>query len=215
MLIYYGTGSKHIATEVVVVRCDQCSKTTPHEILVFQKYGHLYGLPFVPASKETVSRCTICRTRLREYEMTPAIASHSKEIRNKTRTRWWTFVGFLVVGILISTIVLTASMERNKNSSSIANCKPGQIYTIDLEYGYHTLVKIDRINGDTVFLILNSHEVSSLTGVDDLAYIGNFTSEPFPVLKYELIKMAQDGDLSDFKASMFPTSIPVKRNSDK
>ena len=92
------------------------------------------------------------------------------------------FIGLFLVAGIITAGVITFRQNDKENVTFLKNPKPGDIYDIKLGYQDYTLYKVDRVEGNMVYLFENTYTVNRATGMDDLK-TKPFTSESFPVQK--------------------------------
>jgi len=202
MFFFAGTESSHRLTEPIFERCQVCNQSNVQEVLVFQKYGHLYFIPFIPAGKEVVVRCRNCHNRIREKNLSLELFHASEEVKRRVKTVWWTFSGILSIIAITLLAVLSSRDHQQKSLPLIKQPLKGDLYSIDLKNIYYTLYEVDHVNKDTVFLVMNNLQVNNLSELMGLVSKGDFNSEPFPVLHSEIIKMFQNGEI-----------INIERNS--
>lgn len=196
-MIIFGTQSSHRLTESIFERCKECNQSNVQEVLVFQKYGHLYFIPFLPSGKEVVVRCRNCQNRIREKELSLELYRSSEEVKKHVKTAWWTYTGLLSIVGIVLLILFFPKTYINNTVALIKKPMPGDVYEIDLPDNYYTLYLVDDVRKDTVFLIMNSHQVDQSVNVSDLNYKGDFNSLPFPVLHKEVVKMFVNGEIMD------------------
>jgi len=92
-MIIYGTRTKELASEWLNEKCPNCGEPNSLTMHVFQKYAHVFWIPFFPAGKIGISQCSHCQQVLKENKMPPEMKAALKEIKPRTKTPLWMFVG--------------------------------------------------------------------------------------------------------------------------
>jgi|GEM_PF-5927860 len=203
MIFFAGIESSHRLTTSIFERCKECNQSNVQEVLVFQKYRHIYYVPFIPAGKEAVVRCRNCSNRIRERNFSLELFHTAEEVKRNVRTVWWTYGGILAIIAIALLAILSYRNEQQKITPLINYPKPGDLYSVNLNFSNYTLYEVDHLNKDTVFLIMNNFQVNKESELMTLASDVNFNSDPFPVLHYELIKMFRNGEIINVERNSF------------
>jgi hypothetical protein len=197
IVIFSGISSKHLTTEVTYEKCPECKASKESDVLVFQRYAQLMFMPFFPWGKEAVLRCRTCQRRTREYGMSPELLVRMNEIKRKPRTPFWMYMGFPVLALIIAAGMFGGKVQYDTISSEVASPKPGDVYDVDEDNGYHTAYRVQKVHGDTVFVLMHTHQVKdSKNVIGDLLSMGEFMETPVPVLKKELIRMCKEAKIN-------------------
>lgn len=111
-MIIFGTRSTHIASEQTEVRCNHCQSEHSVWVYIYQKYVHVFWVPFFPFGKTVVSECGHCKQVLRQREFGAELQLTAQNLLRSAKTPWWTyFILFLVLGfILLSTVIGIATV---------------------------------------------------------------------------------------------------------
>ena len=168
MFITYGTNAKQLAKEPETGKCPNCGSQNSIDMYVFQKYGHVFWIPFAPMTKTGVSECTSCKQKLELFQMPDLLKTKYEEIKAKTKAPVWTFSGLVLLGLLIIAGTLGAINDNQKNIQFILQPKAGDIYEMVTENSQYTLLKVARVQGDSVFVYINEYETDKQKGLYQL-----------------------------------------------
>ncbi len=83
---------------------------------VFQKYVHLFWIPFILIGKTAVSQCSHCKLVLKLKEMTPALKVIYEQAKSKNKMPIWTYSGLLLLALAITIGVIDNSKKDAKNA---------------------------------------------------------------------------------------------------
>lgn len=200
-MIVYGTRTKQLAKEVLLDKCTNCGTQNSIEFYIFQKYAHVFWIPFFPVGKTAVSQCDHCKQVLKLKEMPSSLKATYENLKAQTKTPIWTFSGLALVAILISIGVVTAQRDDAKNAKLILSPQNGDVFEVKTEDNQYTLYKVDNVKEDSVFLRINEYETNKLSGLNDLKRKGDkaYSEETFQVSKSELKEMLSKGEIMDIE----------------
>jgi hypothetical protein len=68
---------------------------------VFQRYAHIFWIPFFPIGKTGASQCGHCKQVLKEKEMPSSLKMAFDDVKSRTKTPYWTFAGVAIIVVLI------------------------------------------------------------------------------------------------------------------
>ena len=88
-MIIYGTKAKEILSEHVTDKCANCNTQNNIDIHVFQKYAHVFWIPFFPMSKTGLSRCEHCKQMLNPKEMPPNLLNAYETLKSSVKPPVW------------------------------------------------------------------------------------------------------------------------------
>jgi hypothetical protein len=100
-MIIYGSKASQLAKEAIAESCPHCQKSNNVEMYVFQRYAHVFWIPFFPIGKTGVSQCAHCKQTLKLKEMPSSLKLAYENVAAQNKTPYWTFVGVAIVAILI------------------------------------------------------------------------------------------------------------------
>jgi hypothetical protein len=196
MFIRYGTKAKQLAKEPISGKCPHCSSQNSIDMYVFQKYGHLYWIPFAPMTKTGVSECTHCKQKLELFQMPDQLKAKYEDIKARTKTPLWTFSGLLLLGVVIVLSILAAINDNHKNNQLILQPQAGDIYEMATENSQYTLLKVARVQGDSVYVHINEYETNKQSRLYQLKE-KPFSAEEISFTKQTLRLMLKEGKILD------------------
>lgn len=153
-MIIYGKRKTEIGAEnMFAEKCPNCGTQNSVNMHIFQTYAHIFWIPMFPMLKTGVSQCNSCKQVLYKSEMPPQIKDAYNNLKSKSKTPWWTFIGVALLVLVIANYKIIRVQEKNEMAKLITEPKKGDIYTIHSIHGFYTLNKVDDVKGDTVYLI--------------------------------------------------------------
>jgi hypothetical protein len=195
-MIIYGSKARMTAKELQVEKCTSCGTMNSVELNVFQKYAHVFWIPFVPIGKAGVSICHHCKQTLKVKEMPESLRDRYDDLRKRSKTPVWTFLGIGLVATLIIVAIISGKQDDARNAKLILSPQKGDIYKVKIESGSYTLYKITEVIDDTVYIQTSQYETNKITGLSDLKKKG-FTESTQPVLKSTLKGLFDKGHIID------------------
>ncbi len=198
-MIIYGSRNIQLAKEIIIDKCPHCGAQHSVEMYVFQKYAHVFWIPFFPMGKSAISQCEQCKQVLKGNEMPEPLKSDYETLKAQTKTPVWTFAGLALVAIFISMGVYSDNKQDEKNAQLIAAPKSGDVFEIKTADNQYTLYKVDHVNGDTAFLRMHQFETNQSSGIAELKQKGDtaFSEENLPFLNAELKEMLKKGEIQN------------------
>jgi hypothetical protein len=104
----YGTKTTKLKVEPISNVCANCGTKHTMDMHIFQKYAHLFSIPFFPTRKTGASLCTHCKQILKTREMPPDLKKSFEIVKAQTTMPAWTWLG---VAVLLIAIVASAIIE--------------------------------------------------------------------------------------------------------
>jgi hypothetical protein len=198
-MIVYGSKNKQLAKETIFEKCPNCGTQHSVEMHVFQKYAHVFWIPFFPMGKTGISQCDHCKQVLKLKQMPPGLVDSYNNIKAQTRTPVWMFAGLALLAFGITAGVISEKNKSAKNARLILNPQSGDIFEIKTADRQYTLYKVSAVKGDTVFVLYNNYESNKLSGLEKLKEKGDkaFSSEEQPLTKADLKKMLDNDEILD------------------
>ena len=195
-MIIYGSRNKELAKEHLVDKCSNCGTQNSIDLLVFQKYAHVFWIPFFPMGKTAVSQCDHCKQVLKLKEMPSPLRTAYENLKAQTKTPIWTFTGLALVAVLVTIGIISDKKNDKKNAQLILSPQTGDIFEIKTKDSQYTLYKVNQVQGDSVFVHASTFEVNKVTGLDDLKK-KEFSSDVYGFTKSELKEMLNKGEILD------------------
>ncbi|RYF94997.1 MAG: zinc-ribbon domain-containing protein [Chitinophagaceae bacterium] len=198
-MIVYGTKSRQVAKEIVVEKCPACGKQNSTELYIFQKYAHLFWIPFFPIGKTAISQCDHCKKVLKSNEMSESIRSTYDVARQQIKTPLWAFSGGAIVAILIGAIIVLDKKNDEANIQLVGAPQGGDVFTIKTTDNQYTLALVERIKADSVYIRYCDYESNKISGLGKLKRKGKQVYSPvtFGYSKGELKEMLNSGEIID------------------
>ena len=195
-MIIYGSRSKELAKEILTDKCQNCGKDNSIDMHVFQKYAHVFWIPFFPLGKTGVSQCDHCKQVLKLKEMPGTLRASYDNLKSQTKTPIWTFSGLALVAVLIVAGVISDKKKGERNAQLIVTPQAGDIFEIKTKDKQYTIYKVYKVQGDSVFIQPSNYEVNKMTGLNDLKQ-KEYSSDVYGVSKTDLKKMLEEGEILD------------------
>jgi hypothetical protein len=198
-MIVYGSKATQLAKETIVDKCPGCGTLNSVELYVFQKYAHVFWIPFFPMGKTGVSQCSHCKQALKLKEMPDGIRSAYENLKAQTKAPVWMFSGLALVAILITVGIINSKQNDARNAKLIAAPLAGDVYEVKTTDGQYTLYKVDNVKSDSVFYLVHQFQTNKSTGLGELKRKGEaaYVDDPYGVTKSELKTMFDKGEIMD------------------
>lgn len=187
-----GHKSISLAKEMVPEKCPNCGSTHSVEMNVFQKYVHLFYIPYLPAGKTGVSQCSQCHQVLTDKEMSASLKEAYGQLKAKTKIPIWMFSGLVLMILLIVYQLNNEARNQKALALEMDTIAAGNLLELKLEKDNFTLYKVHRVSGDSVLLSANAFQSTTAAGLKEI--VDSAYSDDIRYLsKMELKKMAKDG----------------------
>ena len=198
-MIIYGTKAKEISKEILTDKCENCGSQNSIYLHVFQKYAHIFWIPFFPIGKTAVSQCEHCKQVLKLKQMPDNIEMSYENLKGQSKAPVWMYSGIALVAILITIGVIADKQNDAKNAKLILAPKKGDIFEIKTKDNQYTLLKVEDLKGDTIYVRFNNYETDKRTGFSKLKSKGDssYSEEIEAVNKSDLKSMFDKGDILD------------------
>lgn len=115
---------------------------------------------------------------------------------NKAKTRLLTISGLIILGILGIVGLLASRHHDKRNAQLVLQPQAGDIYEMATENDHYTLLKVGRVQGDSVFVHINEYEANKKSGLSQLR--GEpFSPEEIAFTKQTIRVMLKEGKILD------------------
>jgi hypothetical protein len=197
-MLIYGSKARLLAKEILVEKCTSCGTMNSVELSLFQKYAHVFWIPFFPIGKTGVSQCQHCKQVLKLKEMPASMRVSFDNLKGQTKTPAWTFIGIALIAALIIVVIVSEKQKDARNAKLILSPQQGDIFEVKNGSNY-TLYKVDHIDKDTVFVLISQFETNRISGLRGLKEKGKaaYTDIVQPFLKSELKDLFDKGKIID------------------
>jgi hypothetical protein len=197
-MIIYGSRAKHLATEQSHEACTSCGTHSSVQLHVFQKYAHVFWIPFFPIGKIAATECQHCKGVLKVNQFSPSTRLAYDNIKSQTKTPVWMFSGLALLAAFIIFSSYQSSQKDKRNATLISAPIAGDIFEIKTQENQYTLYKVANVQGDSVFVRFNQYETNKASGLYDLKSKGDtaYSNLTFSLLKSDLKKMLEKGEIT-------------------
>lgn len=195
-MIVYGTKSKELAKEILTDTCQNCGTQKSIDMYIFQKYAHIFWIPFFPIGKTGLSQCDHCKQVLKLKEMPENLTASYDNLKAQTKTPIWMFSGLALIAILITFVVISDKKKDEKNAQLIVNPQAGDIFEVKTKDNQYTLYKVEQVEDDSVFIIMSMYEANKKSSLNNLKK-KDYTIDTYGFSKSELKEMLNNGEILD------------------
>jgi hypothetical protein len=194
-MISYGTRSKLIGTETIFEKCPSCEKQTSFDIYIYQKYFHIFWIPFFPLERTVASQCSNCKQVAQSKNMTGAFKTACESVKRNGKTPIWMFSGLGLVAIIIVWAIVADQQETKDQARYIQSPKVGDIFEVKVKEQSYTIYKVDAVTNDSVYVLMNDYETDERTGFDHLEDTkkNNYPEDSYGYSKVEIRQMMDSG----------------------
>lgn len=198
-MIIYGSRATKLAHETLDGLCPDCGAQHSVEIYVFQKYAHVFWLPFFPIGKGIVTQCNQCHQTHKLKKVPDSVYTSTDEFKSKLKIPWWTFSGVGLIIVFAIYGVIQNEMNDQENAKLVLKPQVGDVYEIKTEANTYTLYKVEQVNGDSTFMRFNNYEASQQSGLKELKQQGDTTYSEMimGIQTSSLKKLLSDGKILD------------------
>lgn len=196
-MIIYGSKATQLAKESITDKCPHCGTQNSIDMHVFQRYAHVFWIPFVPIGKIGVSQCDHCKQVLKQKEMPTALKAAYENVKAQTKTPFWTFIGLGLLLVLITSGVVSSNNKDAANAKLIEAPHKGDVFEIKTKELRYTLVKVEEVLADSVYLRPHNYSIDKSSGLYKLRQQGDtaYSDNIYAVSKQGLKKMFEKGDI--------------------
>lgn len=198
-MIIYGSKATQLAKESISGSCPHCQQPNSIDMYVFQRYAHIFWIPFVPIGKTGVSQCAHCKQILKLKEMSSSLKLAYQEVSRQTKTPYWTFIGVALVGVLIINGMIQSSMHDARTSKLLQSPQTGDVLEVKKGSGIYTLYKVADVKPDSVAVLPLLYSVNQESGLPHLAAgtYAQYSDEPKMYSREMLSSLLHRGEILD------------------
>ncbi len=145
------------STKISSVACPNCHSANAVQLNVLFKYLHFFFIPCLPLSKIGSGVCTHCGQVLQPHMMPEPMRNELQVLLKSRPIPLWSFVG---LALFIGLIVFGENQEKKVKKDTavfILDPKKGDILTIKLFKDEFSLLKIDSIRDDSLYLTMSNY----------------------------------------------------------
>jgi len=196
-MIIYGYRSTHLATGLQTEKCENCSTMNSVQVSIFQRYAHVFWIPFFPLGKIGASECSHCKQVLASKKFPPATKAVYDDLKNQAKAPIWVWSGVGMVILIIAFGIFKAKQSEKQNRVYIKAPQAGDVYSVKTEDGKFTTYKVGIVRSDSVFIMVNAYEVDKRAGLDELRKKAEYSKEVYGFHRDELAKMLESGEITN------------------
>ncbi|HVU97880.1 MAG TPA: hypothetical protein VHE34_21800 [Puia sp.] len=197
-MIIYGSRAKQLAKETIADPCPDCQSNNSVDMYVFQRYAHIFRIPFFPITKTGASQCTHCKQVLKLKEMPPSLQVAFDNVKSRTKTPIWTFIGVALIGLLIVNGTISSGRHDAQVSQRLKAPQAGDILEVKKSPSVFTLYKIAEVRPDSVAVLPLLYTVDNPSGLSKLesgSY--GYAAEPTMYSRENLSVLLHAGEILD------------------
>lgn len=200
-MIIYGTKAKLLKSEITADQCPNCNTANSIQMNVFQRWAHIFWIPFFPIGKTGVSQCLNCRQVLKLKEMPASLKLSYDNLKTQTKIPVWTFAGCFLIVIGSIFFFISEKQKAKKVNEWVLSPQKNDVFHIKLKNDHYTLYRVNKVSNDSVYLALNKYESDREDGLDDIAAKGDtaYDNAQEGIAKPFLVEMAKEGTILDIE----------------
>lgn len=198
-MLIYGSRATKLKAEPIVYTCKHCQSKNTTTMVLFQKYAHVFWIPFCPIKKLAVTQCEHCKQVLEQKQFDPELKEIFDEQKKTVKTPIWTFTGLALLIVLIVSIAQDEKKEAAENKVYLEQPQVGDVYTVRTKEGNYTLWKVQEVTKDSVGYWMNNYEVNKISGLHKITGKGDTAYLPITVYmgRNELLPKLDKGEIKD------------------
>jgi len=197
-MIIVGTATKQIYSGKISSACTNCQEPDSINTFVVHRYAHVYYIPFVPSAKRTIAQCSKCSYVLEQHYFPESYNSEYKSLNLTTKTPIWMYSGLGILAVIIIAVFVSVKLDNKENAELVLSPQKGDIYEIMLSNKEYTLYKVDKVEGNAVYMFENEFATDQASGTSDLLE-KPFYKESVPIMKSDLKMMLEKGQIMDIE----------------
>src|SRR5687767_980352 len=129
-MIVFGTRVKLLGTKPTTETCNNCGTQHSVQLSIFQKYAHVFWIPFFPLGKIAVSECNHCKQALRTNEFPPSTRLAYDNLKRESKTPLWMFSGLALVAVFVIFTSYESKQNHKKNAALIEAPAKGDLFEV-------------------------------------------------------------------------------------
>jgi len=176
-MIVYGNKATLLKSEFISEPCPNCNTNNSLQMSVYQRYAHIFWIPFFPIGKIGVSACSNCRQVLKDKNMPASLKLNYENLKSQTQIPIWNFAGLGVVAVITLSVMISDNQTKKKVNNLVLAPKPGDVLHIKEKDTSYTLYKLTKVTKDSVYLVTCKYVSDQEDGLNDLAAKGFDTVE--------------------------------------
>ena len=167
-MIIYGSRAKQLAKETISESCPHCQTPNSIDMYVFQRYAHVFWIPFFPVGKTGASQCGHCKQVLKLRQMPSSLRIAYDNVAARTKTPYWTFALSAIIAALIINGIIQSGMHDARTSKLVQAPQPGDILEVKKGAEIYTLYKVADVRSDSFSVYPLMYSVTKQSGLSKL-----------------------------------------------
>ena len=135
--------------------------------IAYQRYAHIYWIPFFPLNKLVFLKCPKCQHSVERKDMTLDQKAAISSQLVKARTPVWTFSAVAVLALIVGGAMATEHVTKNRSLAYQKDPRPGDLAVLygrtDAEHPFLVL-RVNKIEGDAMDLSFSNFAYSTIDG---------------------------------------------------
>lgn len=194
-MIVYGTKATNIKNDQILnVDCSHCYSKVSMKYSIFEKYVHIYWIPFFPVKKLTFAECNSCKKTFEKHELPTPTQQKLDRLKGKVNSPFWMFSGLMIVGSFIIFGIYSSIQTAKDSKDFIQSPKLGDVYLIDNSNGFYSTMKLTEISKDSLTLLINNMEIDNKTETEKIDLEKNYRDK-YLIAKKDLQKLFNENKI--------------------
>tara|TARA_B110000091_G_scaffold207270_1_gene245245 strand:- start:1040 stop:1501 length:462 start_codon:yes stop_codon:yes gene_type:complete len=144
-------------------------------------------------NKKAFSECTNCNVTQDFKDMNEQLRRVSADIKRDTKTPIWYWSGLGIIALIISISYYFRVQHDEDVKNYIKEPLVGDVIEFkNLETRYFSILKIESVTKDSIFVIQNNYETDKKGDISEINISKNYTTEAFAFGRNEIQKMFDD-----------------------
>lgn len=202
MLIYYGSRSVHLKSEVCNhYVCPNCSTKGSVTLSLYRKHAHIYWIPMFPIGKLRFTECSNCGQVLEGKEIPEELKETFEAMKAEAKGPIWQFSGLVVIALLALFITYMIQRDNELEQEYLNSPQVGDVYQYKEELNFSTL-KVIRVTNDSIFVVPNDYMTDKRTGISEIDVNENYKEENvYSLTREDIRKLFEDKVIYDIDRS--------------
>src|SRR4051812_24323375 len=166
LMIVYGWRSAVLGTEPISHTCSACNGDSL-TFIAYQKYAHIYWIPFFPLGKQVFLKCARCNHLVERKDMTGEEKAVIAAPLSKARTPVWSFSFCAVLAAVIGGGLALDRRAEFRTAAYHKDPRPGDLVVLraqlDPAHPFQ-VVRVNKIEGESLDLSFSNYAYTTLDG---------------------------------------------------
>jgi|GEM_PF-4307806 len=189
-----GVLSRRIFHKQIPDPCPSCEATHTLQLEVKQGFFFFAFFPFFPTGRTISANCTKCGNVFSQFAFTPAMSRRFLSLAHDIKTPWWTWLGTGFLAVVMVGGLISKSINDNRNLEYIQQPKIGDVYELKTDNGEFTLLKVTKVDKDSIEVVENEFSTDRQSGLVKLKREKgeDYIDIPFALPRKDLSRMLKD-----------------------